>query len=105
MSDSTTATFDCPWCERRATSRTEFRVHLMVDHRKRKLAEFVADHLETTSLTERDKVTASRNSNETTASTDANELAASTGHDEVTRDADHEETDPAADRDPEPVTL
>jgi hypothetical protein len=43
-------TYDCPLCATQYASREEFRVHLMVDHRKSHVVEVCVDGLASTPL-------------------------------------------------------
>lgn len=36
---------ECPWCDRDHPDGETFRVHLLVEHRKSELADFVEEHV------------------------------------------------------------
>lgn len=38
-----TPPFECPWCSHESTDRETFRTHLLVEHRKSELVEYVLD--------------------------------------------------------------
>lgn len=47
--------FGCPWCDHESDDRTTFRTHLLVEHRKSDIVEFVLESFsseESTSATE-----------------------------------------------------